>query len=73
MTSSTILTVTCLAVTVCVAVFMIISISLPQWYTASDFDDGVVYKTEIGLFKKCRGVAGNIQCLAFKGEFLEGV
>ena len=52
MTSSTILAVTCVTATVCVALFMILSISLPQWYTAKITDAGqTIAKGEVGLFK----------------------
>ena len=73
MTSSTILTVTCLAVTACVAIFMIISVSLPQWYTVKVVDHGVIYKAELGLFKECMGAAGRRVCLTLEREYLPGV
>ena len=73
MTSSTILTVTCLAVTACVAIFMIISISLPQWYTATFFVYGAIWKTKLGLFNRCVRAVGHRECLTFKEEVLEGV
>ena len=58
MTSSTILAVTCVTVTVCVALFMILSISLPQWYTAKITDAGqTIAKGEVGLFKVCHEVS----------------
>ena len=71
MTSSTILTVTCLAVTACVALFMVLSISLPQWYTLKITDDGD--DGEAGLFKECQEVSGNRQCITITAEFLLGV
>ena len=73
MTSSTILTVTCLAITVCVTIFMILSISLPQWYTMKVSEPRLVIKGEIGLFKQCQEIGVTRQCVTFKGELLLGV
>ena len=74
MTSSTILTVTCVTITGCVAVFMIVSIILPQWYTTEVSVDGqTLFKAEVGLFKECQEVAGKKQCITFKGEALLGL
>ena len=74
MTSSTILSVTCMAITACVALFMVLSISLPQWYTAKVTDAGrTLVKAEAGLFKECLEAAGHRKCVTFKGALLEGV
>ena len=73
MTSSTILTITCVAVTVCVALFMILSISLPQWYVANLESYGESFKGKGGLFRACYKDEEVSGCDTFKGEFLPGV
>ena len=72
MTSSTLLTITCVAITVGVAECMILSISLPQWYLMKLIDGTCTIQYKTGLFKGCREEQGNIVCIAFKGELLEG-
>ena len=73
MTSSSILTVTCVAVTVCVALFMTLSISLPQWYEANVKSYGESFKGKHGLFRWCFKDEENSECGTFKGELLPGV
>ena len=73
MTSSTILTVTCVAVTVCVALFMTLSISLPQWYVANVKSYGVSFKGKTGLFRSCYQDGEISKCGSLKGELLSGV
>ena len=72
MTSSTLLTITCVAITVGVAECMILSISLPQWYLMKLIDGTCTIQYKTGLFKGCREEQGNIMCITFKGELLEG-
>ena len=74
MASSTTLALTCLAITACAAVFMIVSITLPQWYRSKFTVAGqTTIKTDMGLFKYCRERAGSRLCINYKGELLEGV
>ena len=62
----------CIVVTISALFFMLVSISLPQWYTSSEKYHREDLDNEYGIFERCETYMFKRTCGRFTGGLMQG-